>query len=184
MIGSVITKKILAGRAPRSIAASSIDSSRLTSLDCTITATKAMVKVTWAMVMVVIPRPSGQPMNCSSETNSSSSDSPVMTSGMTSGAVIMPPNSVRPRNRPNRAIAMPAMVPSTTEKVALSAAMRSDSQAGDQHLLVMQQPDIPFGRPAAPDGDQTAFVEGIDDQQDDRHVEKRVAERQHGQHEA
>ncbi|MNT70031.1 hypothetical protein D3C72_2083850 [compost metagenome] len=52
-----------------------------------------------------------------------------MTSGMTSGAVIMPPNSVLPRNRPKRASARPATVPSTTEAVADIAATLSDSQA-------------------------------------------------------
>ncbi len=39
MIGSVMRKKILAGRAPRSIAASSSESSRVDSRDCTITVT-------------------------------------------------------------------------------------------------------------------------------------------------
>ena len=40
-----------------------------------------------AIVMVVMPRPSGQPIACSIATNSSSSESPVITSGITSGAV-------------------------------------------------------------------------------------------------
>ena len=37
------------------------------------------------MVMVVMPRPAGQPISCSIATNSSSRDSPVITSGMTRG---------------------------------------------------------------------------------------------------
>ena len=48
------------------------------------------------MMIVVKPRPSGQPKSCSIATNSSSSDRPVMTSGITSGAVVMPDSSVRP----------------------------------------------------------------------------------------
>ena len=52
----------------------------------------------WPMVMVVMPRPAGQPISCSSATNSSSSDSPVITSGMTKGAVVMALRVKRPRN--------------------------------------------------------------------------------------
>ena len=80
MTGSVICKKVLTGVAPRSIAASSSERSKVTSRDCTTTATKHMVKVVWASVTVQKPR--SKPM----ATNSSSSDRPVMTSGMTSGA--------------------------------------------------------------------------------------------------
>ena len=77
----------------------------------------------WAMVMVVMPRFAGQPINSFKVMNSSSSDSPVMTSGITSGAEIMPLNSVRPRKRPNRAMASPARVPSRVAKVALTTAI-------------------------------------------------------------
>ncbi|MNT91877.1 hypothetical protein D3C72_2330490 [compost metagenome] len=76
----MIAKKVLTGVAPRSSAASSIDWSKLRSRDCTTTATKHMVKVMCASVIVQKPRSS--PM----ATNSSSSDRPVITSGMTSGA--------------------------------------------------------------------------------------------------
>ena len=55
-------------------------------------ATKAVENVVWAIQMVVMPRPSGQPRSCAMETNSSNRDSPVMTSGITSGAVIIPAN--------------------------------------------------------------------------------------------
>jgi adenylate kinase family enzyme len=41
----------------------------------------------------------------------------------------MPVNTKRPRNRPNRASAMPAIVPRTTAMVAVIAAMRTDNQA-------------------------------------------------------
>ena len=93
MTGSVIWKKVLTGVAPRSIAASSSERSKVTSRDCTTTATKHMVKVMWASVTVRKPRSS--PI----ATNSSSSDRPVITSGMTSGANTMPENSTRPRKR-------------------------------------------------------------------------------------
>jgi hypothetical protein len=62
-------------------------------------------------------------------TNSSSSDRPVITSGITSGAVVSPENSVRPLNGPNRASAMPASVPSATAIVAEIAATRRLSHA-------------------------------------------------------
>ena len=64
-----------------------------------------MEKVMCAMVMVVMPRPAGQPISCSIATNSSSSDRPVITSGMTSGAVVMAFSVKRPRNCAKRASA-------------------------------------------------------------------------------
>ena len=84
--------------------------------------TKAIVNVMCEITIVVMPRPAGQPISCSIVTNSSSSDRPVMTSGMTSGAVVSPDSSVRPLNGPNRASVMPASVPSTTASVAEIAA--------------------------------------------------------------
>ncbi len=50
------------------------------SRDCTTTATKHIVSEVWAMVTVQKPR------SAPTATNSSRSDSPVMTSGITSGA--------------------------------------------------------------------------------------------------
>ena len=129
MIGSVMRKKTLCGRAPRSIAASSSESSICDRRDCTTIVTKAIVKVMCEITIVVMPRPAGQPISCSSVTNSSSSESPVMTSGMTSGAVARPDSSVRPLNGPKRASAMPASVPSTTASVAESTAILMLSQA-------------------------------------------------------
>ena len=70
------------------------------------------------MMMVVMPRPAGQPINCSIVTNSSNIDSPVMTSGITSGADFMPDNSVRPLNGPKRVSASPHKVPRITASVA------------------------------------------------------------------
>ncbi len=88
-----------------------------------------MVSVMCAMVMVVTPRPCGQPNSCSSATNNTSNDRPVITSGITSGAVVMPENKVRPLNLPNRASASPASVPRITAPVALTAAIFRDSHA-------------------------------------------------------
>ncbi len=95
-IGTVMTEKVFTGPAPRSIAASSSDWSSEDSRARMITATKAIEKVMCAMVMVETPRCQASP------TNSSNVARPVMTSGMTSGAVIMPVNNVRPLKRPNR----------------------------------------------------------------------------------
>src|SRR6516165_3038015 len=88
-----------------------------------------MQKVMWARVIVMAPTPRGQPMSCPIATNSSNSDRPVMTSGMTIGAVVMPASSSRPRKGPKRANAMPASVPSTTAALAEISAMRIESQA-------------------------------------------------------
>ena len=52
----------------------------MTRRDCTTTATKQSVSVVCAITMVQKPR------SISTATNSNSSDSPVMTSGITSGA--------------------------------------------------------------------------------------------------
>ena len=78
--GRVTLKNVVTGVAPRSIAASSSERSKVTRRDWTTTATKHMEKVIWARIMV--HRPRSKPM----ATNNSSSDNPVMTSGMTSGA--------------------------------------------------------------------------------------------------
>src|SRR5882724_10794822 len=78
--GSVTVSNVRNGGQPRSIAASSRLMSKVTSRDCTTTATKHSVKVVCAITMVQKPR------SISTATNNSSNDSPVMTSGMTSGA--------------------------------------------------------------------------------------------------
>src|ERR1700716_2213602 len=88
-----------------------------------------MQKVMCDSVIVSAPDPFGQPMSCSSATNISSSDRPVITSGITIGAVVIPDNKVRPRKGPNRASATPASVPRMTAPVAETSAIRIDSQA-------------------------------------------------------
>jgi len=80
------------------------------------------------MVMVVIPRPGGQPMSCSRVTNIKRPESPRMTSGITSGAATMPAKSMRVRNRVKRTSVSAASVPRITDRVAVIAATRTDSQ--------------------------------------------------------
>ncbi len=78
--GNVTRRNARTGSQPRSIAASSRLRSSEASRDCTTTATKHIVSVVCAMVTVQNPR------SALSATNSNSSDSPVITSGITSGA--------------------------------------------------------------------------------------------------
>ncbi|MNF02940.1 hypothetical protein D3C80_2021660 [compost metagenome] len=52
-------------------------------------------------------------------TNSSNSDRPVITSGITSGAVTRPPNRVRPLKRVIRVRTNAARVPSATAATAV-----------------------------------------------------------------
>ena len=62
-------------------------------------------------------------------TKSRSSDRPVITSGMTSGANTIPENSVRPRKRPRLTSVTAASVPSTVATVAESRPTRNVTQA-------------------------------------------------------
>src|SRR3982074_2061071 len=78
--GSVTATNARTGAQPRSIAASSRLRSSEDNRDCTTTVTKHIVSVVWAMVTVQNPR------SAFSATNNNNSDSPVMTSGITSGA--------------------------------------------------------------------------------------------------
>ena len=90
-------------------------------------------------------RPADRAAPCA--TNSSSSDSPVMTSGMTSGAVVMPASSVRPRNAAEARQRQPASVPSTTAtRGAETTAMRIDSQAASRIWSLLQQLAVPLER--------------------------------------
>jgi hypothetical protein len=68
--------------------------------------------------MVVVPLPDGHPKIFSMPTNSINSDNPITTSGMTSGAVMAPANSVFPLNLLNLVIIIAAIVPRTMETVA------------------------------------------------------------------
>src|ERR1700722_2674652 len=88
-----------------------------------------MQKVMCDSVIVSAPDPFGQPMSCSSATNISSSERPVITSGITIGAVVMPDSSVRPRKGPKRANATPVSVPRITAPVAETSAIRIDNHA-------------------------------------------------------
>ena len=78
--GKVTVRKVFNGGQPRSKAASSRLVSNVRSRDCTTTVTKHIVKVVCARLIVQKPR------SISTATNRSSSESPVITSGITSGA--------------------------------------------------------------------------------------------------
>ncbi|CAJ6271202.1 Uncharacterised protein [Burkholderia pseudomallei] len=127
--GSVITKNTFSGVAPRSSAASSSALFSSFTRDCTMIATYDTHSITWPIQIVTIPRPFGQPAICSSATNSSNSEMPWITSGITSGALIMPVYSVKPRKRPKRASTKPAHVPMNTDANAVSRPIFSDSHA-------------------------------------------------------
>ena len=132
MIGSVITRNTFIGRAPRSSAASSSERSKVLRRAWTTTVAYAMQKVMWAMVIVVAPRPAGQPKVCSIATKSSSIDRPVMTSGSTIGAVVSPIKRLRPRKLPKRTRQKAAMVARIVEPVALTAATRKLRRAASR----------------------------------------------------
>ena len=76
------------------------------------------------MVIVVASRVAGQPIHSAIDMNRKRSDRPVMISGITSGAVIMPASSSRPRNRVSRCMASATSAPRQVATVALTAAIR------------------------------------------------------------
>ena len=78
--GKVTDRNVRSGEAPRSIAASSKLMSKSTSRDCTMTVTKHIAMVVCATATVQKPR------STATATKRRSSDRPVITSGMTSGA--------------------------------------------------------------------------------------------------
>src|SRR5258707_12344515 len=84
MSGKVTVKKVFTGGQPRFMAASSSVISKVSSRDCTTTVTKQVINVVCAIVIVQKPR------SMSTATNKSNSASPVMTSGRTSAAQIIP----------------------------------------------------------------------------------------------
>jgi hypothetical protein len=94
-----------------------------------------MPKVIWAMTMVGMPRPRGQPIACSSATNQ---------------------RAGRGQDRDLEA-----------------------DKRGMFDLIVLPELAIPLGREAGPDSDEARGIEGIDDDGDDRPVEKDEAERHH-----
>ena len=89
--------------------------------------------------MVVAPRSSPIAMN------SSKSERPVITSGITNGAYIMPENKVRPKKRPPRTITKAAMVPKIvaidddhrpTFKVTQAASKKASFESNSVYHLV------------------------------------------------
>ncbi len=144
MVGRVMSHITCQGREPRSIAASSIARSDWIMRACTTVVTKTMEKVMCARVMVVKPRWPGQPIQSAIRMNSISDEMPVITSGITRGAVTMPVNRTRPRKRVKRASAMPAIVPRMVAMVAEIRAIWTDSSRAAPNLTVRQKRDIPF----------------------------------------
>ena len=68
----------------------------------------------------------------------------MITSGITSGALTMPENSVRPKKRRYLTSANAASVPSTTEAQAVSSAILSDSHRPGEHLAVGGERRVPL----------------------------------------
>ena len=65
--------------------------------DWTVVVTNTIEKVICASVTVVKPREEGQPTYCAIKIKKISEEIPVITSGITKGAVTRPENNVRPR---------------------------------------------------------------------------------------
>ena len=131
------------------------------------------------MVMVVMPRPAGQPIDCSRATNSSSSDSPVITSGMTSGAVVIALSVKRPRNWRE---ARQAEAGERAQDHRAGGVDDRDFQrnpGGVENLLVVEQRVIPLQRGRVrrvPHRHQLRGVEGKHHHRQDGHVQEREAE--------
>src|SRR5690606_34291563 len=81
--------------------------------------------------MVNIPLPAGQPISSPSSTNIRSREMPSTTSGIANGSHNRPTYRPDPRNGPIRPSTQAAQVPNATAAVAVSAAMRRDSQMAD-----------------------------------------------------
>src|SRR5690606_5781382 len=122
MIGRVIRKNTLSRFAPRSIAASSSERSSSCRREDTTTVTKEMVKVTCAIQIATTPL-DGSPNRPPIDTSISRIDSPMITSGITSGAVTSAPNMVLLGKRLKRVIAIAAIVPITIDAVAVQNAI-------------------------------------------------------------
>ncbi|MNM68502.1 hypothetical protein D3C81_800630 [compost metagenome] len=122
MIGKVIRKNTFNRLAPRSIAASSSERSSSCRREDTTTVTKEMVKVTCAIQIATTPL-DGKPNKPPIETSISRIDRPMITSGITSGAVTSAPKSVLLGKRLKRVIAIAAMVPITIAAVAVQNAI-------------------------------------------------------------
>jgi len=77
-------------------------------------------------------------------TNSSNSDRPVITSGITSGAVTRPPNSVRPLKRLIRVSTKAANVPSATAAIAVYRAISSERITEPISCVLSSRPTYHF----------------------------------------
>ena len=94
--------------------------------------------------MVTMPRSCGQPIICAMATNSSNSDRPVITSGITSGAVTKPPNSVRPLKWLMRVSTNAARVPRATAAIAVYSAISSERMTEPMSCVLSSKPVYHF----------------------------------------
>ena len=104
----------------------------------------------WPNQIVIMPR-SGKPSARCTLTSISSSDRPITTSGITSGALTMPENSVRPVKRLYLTSAKAASVPSTTAPQAVMKAIFRLSHRPESISRSLASCDVPLEREAAPD---------------------------------
>src|SRR5262249_36920830 len=128
------------------------------------------------MTIVLKPRWSGTNGSGARATNSSSSESPVMTSGMTSGAVTMPasieeppePREPEPRRHPKH--------PGAGHRDARDAKAQPHAR---EHLRVVEQHAVPLQREPAPHRHEPRLVERVHDHRQDRDVEEQKPEHEH-----
>ena len=170
-----------AGRAPRSMAASSSDSSNPARRDCTTTVTYAMQKVMCASVIVTAPTPCGQPISCSSgdeqQQQRQAGDHLRHDDGGGNHAGEQQPSAERAEARQRHA----------GERAEHHRSARRDQRNADrqprgaQDLLVVQQRHVPPERRRVrrvPHRDEARVVEGEHDHRDDRHVQEHQPENQ------
>src|SRR3954469_8884161 len=122
MIGKVTFQNVVHGVAPRSAAASSIERSRVTTRARTMAATNEIENMMCAITIVVKPGPT------LSDTNSESSDAPMISSGeeMVLNMITFSVPEPRKRKRPS---AYPMPVPSAADTTLEMTAMISDVQS-------------------------------------------------------
>ena len=98
-----------------------------------------------------------------------------MISGITSGAVTMPLNSIRPRKRLH---AVQGQRNQRAERRREGGADHGNAQAEEsrgQQLIVREQAHVPARGEASPERDETRVVERIDHDGQDRHIQQRIA---------
>ena len=184
MSGSVIRKNTFAGRAPRSIAASSRESSKRRQSrlnDHRDVGHREGDVGDGDRRHAAVELPAEHPLEQLLEaTNSSSIDRPVMTSGMTSGAVVRP---VQQRPSLERTEPREHQARERAEDHGAGGRHRGDLDRQPrrrQHLFVPRTARrTTWSRIRGPHGHEARLVERVDDHQQDRQVQEREAEDQH-----